>query len=609
MPGLFGIAGPSQPGTLQSSFDRILPAATGNLFRERLTDPLEQWAIGRTHLGALQPDAQLHTSEPVQVLLHGDLYNARQLSTQFQLPTTPANATACVRASYRRLDLDTAGQLEGAYCAAIVDTEKRRVLLMSDAVGSYPIYWTIADGLLVFGSELRAVLRHPAVKRRLDPGAVADYVTFGYPFGSKTLAEGVQMLPAGSTLVFEWETGRVEVRRYLDVADAFQPWEGNKSDYTEAVTEAFQGAVRRALDGDHAFGLSLSGGLDSRAILSAVNGHGGSLASYTLGVHGCADEVIARRLADIAGTRHTFFPLDQHYLQNFLPNLREMVVLTDGMYLSHGLTEMLALNFLRAADFKVLLRGHGGELAKASLAWPLHTDDAIHGFTSTDQLIPYLLSRGNYISGSVQPSALFTEAWAPQIEGAARRSLVGAVAGVPLAPADLCSYLYLTEIHRRFTLASLELFRHAVEIRLPFIDLAFLHVLFRGRARWRDDTTLHRAITAAGNQKLLKVRNSNTGAPGDAGPLLEKALDKANTLFKRLNVRGYRHYHNFQAWMREQLLSSVETVLLSQQSLGRGVLRESGLRRLLDDTRHRRTDHSYLLQVLLLVELWQQENL
>ena len=78
-------------------------------------------------------------------------------------------------------------------------------------------------------------------------------------------------------------------------------------------------------------GLSLSGGLDSRAILSAVDGHAPSLATYTLGIKGCADEVIAAKLAQLTGTQHRFFELDDKYLKDFLPNLTRLVSLTDGM--------------------------------------------------------------------------------------------------------------------------------------------------------------------------------------------------------------------------------------------------------------------------------------
>src|SRR5262249_27131424 len=152
-----------------------------------------------------------------------------------------------------------------------------------------------------------------------------------------------------------------------------------------------------------------------------------------------------------------------------------------------------------------------------SLAWPLHTDEQVFGFTSSQQLVPYLLRRVNYISPQLSEEDIFTDEWASRVKGGARVSLEEALTGVSLAPADLCSYLYLMEQHRRYTTASLELFRQVVEVRLPFIDSALLRVLLRGRARWRDDTRLHRALTRAGSPRLLTVRNSNTGAPGNAG--------------------------------------------------------------------------------------------
>jgi len=610
VPGLFGITASNRAGTLQAAFSGVFTPATGTFQSESLIDPQGQWAMGRTHLGVLQPSPQLQPSEKVQVLFHGDLHNAAHIAARLQMPDAGARRdSALVRALYRRFGLDFAKHLEGAYCAAIVDSSQHRVVLLSDAVGSYPLYWATVDGALIFGSELRAVLRYTGIRRELDPRAVADYIAFGFPFGTKTLAAGVALLPAGSTLVYDWTAHTVSIRQTSDMAAAFQPWEGTESDYTDAVVDAFGRSVGRSLAGDHPFGLSLSGGLDSRAILSAVNGARGTLATYTLGVKGCADEVIAERLSGIAGTRHSFFELDNKYLRDFLPNLERMVSLTDGMYLSHGLTEMLALHFLSSADFSVLVRGHGGELAKAKLAWPLHTDEKVYTFGSSQELIPYLLQRVNYISPGLQPQNLFTDRWAAQIAGGAQASMEEALTDVPLVPADLCSYLYLMEQHRRYTTASLELFRQVVEIRLPFIDSAFMHVLLRGRSRWRDDTRLHRALTSAGSPKLLRVRNSNTGAPGNAGPLLEFGFDKMNTLLKRFNVPGYRHYHNFQAWMQQQLFASVETVLLSPESLDRGILRESRLRQMVDDTRTGRADHSYLLQVLLILELWQRENL
>jgi asparagine synthase (glutamine-hydrolysing) len=593
MPGLFGVVNVRRGSQAAAAFAPIFdPAARG--FESESLAGIDGWAIGRTHLGVLQPDAQLRDGDSVHVLVHGDVHGP---------------SAASIADSYRESGPAFAEHLEGAFCAAILDTTGRRTLLASDVLGSYPLYWTVADGTLIFSSELRALLRHPDVRRELDAGAVADYLAFGFPLGTKTLAASVTLVPPGCVVVFDWDSGAVTIHHTADIAAAFTPWDGTRESYGDALSETFRAAVDRALSGPHAFGISLSGGLDSRAILSTLNGHADAVGTYTLGVRGCADQVIAERLARLAGTRHTFFEFDDRYLREFVPNLRRMVSLTDGMYLSHGLTEILALDFIATTPFSVLLRGHGGELAKTDLAWPLHTDDRVRTLTSRAQLAAYLLRRVNYISAHLKVRDLFTDEWADRIDGRAAQSLEEATAGVALAPADLCSYLYLKEQHRRFTVSSLELFRQAVEVRLPFVDRAFLDVLFRGKPEWRAGTDIHRALTAAGKAAMLRVRNSNTGAPADAGPRLEFALDKVNSLFKRIGVPGYRHYHNFAGWMREQLLSSVETVLLCRESLDRGILRESGLRRLLDDTRAGRADHSYLIQVLLILELWQQENL
>src|SRR5439155_19369434 len=174
-------------------------------------------------------------------------------------------------------------------------------------LASYPIYWALSGDGLVFGGSLAAVLRYPGVPKALDPGTVADYVTFGHPLGTKTLAANVSLVPPGATLVFDWDAGAPVTTRYTNIADSFQPWTGARQEYLEALVDAFRRSIARAMSGTSPIGLSLSGGLDSRAILSAVNGRTDTLETYTLGVKGCADEVIAEGLSAIAHTHHTFF--------------------------------------------------------------------------------------------------------------------------------------------------------------------------------------------------------------------------------------------------------------------------------------------------------------
>jgi asparagine synthase (glutamine-hydrolysing) len=609
-PGVYGVVGRDGQPSVPTVFDRIMRRCSGPLETEALVDPQGEYAIGRCHLGVLQPSPQLQDGAAVQVLFHGDLHNTDEVRRRIDPgdPRKAGSTSALVGALYEQLGPAFVSELDGAFALAVVDARRRRLVLATDAIGSYPLYWASTTDGLVFGSNVGALLAHPGVRNALNPAAVADFVTFGFPLATRTLSSAVSMVAAGSVLTYDWADDTRSLVRHADFVEWFEPWTGSHTDYLDALVDAFRRSVDRAMSPSGAVGLALSGGLDSRAILSAVNGHGAAVQTYTLGVKACADQVIADRLSKIARTNHTFFELDDRYLQEFLPNLRRLVDLTDGMYVSHGLTEMLALEFLSKPRFSILLRGHGGELAKTSLAWPFHTDERIAACRSTSEFVRYLLNRTSYIGSSVDVGSIFTDPWSVQVRDAAVESVTRALERVALAPVDLCSYLYLAEHHRRVTVSSLAVFRTAVDVRLPFVDATFLRVLFRGQPGWRSDTTIHRALTSAGNDDLLRVRNSNTGAPAGAGRLTELLLDKVNSAFKRLNVPGYRHYHNFQAWMRDQLLATVESVLLSRTSLDRGMLQERGIRRLVDDTRSGRVDHSYFLQTLLILELWQQQH-
>jgi asparagine synthase (glutamine-hydrolysing) len=613
MPGLLGIVETTPSRHLEAMFERMIAPMQrgGRLVNETCIAVDRQWALGRVHLGILQRAPQCAQGEPVQVLFHGDLFNEAELRKQLALETPlPPDETsaAVIKALYQSHGKDFAAQLRGSFCAVILDERQKQIVLINDYLGSYPLYWYRGPKQFVFAGELKAISRYPGATFRMNPAAAADYLNFGFLFGNKTLASNVQLLPPSSTLTYFWEDGKCNLESYASIKEAFQPWQGSQAHYMEELCQSFNRAVTRCVSGDNKYLVSLSGGLDSRAILSAIDHNEPSIVTYTLGVRGCADEVIAKELSEIAKAPNQFLAMDNRYLVDGVNNIRHMVTLTDGMYLTHGLTEMLALGFLEQSDFSVLLRGHGGELAKASLAWPLHTDERIYEMQSKEEFVSYMLDRVNYISRGVSLHELFTDEWWSEMKDQARQALEESIADVSLSPPDLCSYLYLTEHHRRFTIASLELFRNYIEVRMPFVDEDFLRVLFRSPFQWRDKTDIHRAIIGINAPALMKVRNSNTGAPGDAGPFVEKLYDKMNSLFKRLNIYGYRHYHSFESWMKQRLRESVERVLLHPTSLARGILREAGVRRLIDETKRGLADHGYLLQMLLILEIWQQEN-
>jgi asparagine synthase (glutamine-hydrolysing) len=614
LPGLLGIVNGIKTPDVGPAFAPMRRSMErgGRLVSETAIGSDRRWALGRVHLGVLQPQAQLSSADKVHVLFHGDLFKRTDVITLLeQLGERPASETppALIRALYRRFGSALGSRIDGSFCAAIFDEEARRLLLFTDKLGSYPLYWFNTPSGFAFASELRALVRiHP--QPALNPRAVNDILHLSFPVGDKTLAADTHLLPPASTLTYDADTGKVAIERYASWAKSFRPGGIEKAEYFDALGRAFDVSIDRSVEGSHRYGLSLSGGMDTRVLLSGLDRQHLKLSTFTLGGKGCADEVIGYQLARMANSDHRFIALEESYLADLLPRIERMVSLTDGMYTSDGFTEMLALRAFEESHFSVLLRGHAGELAKASTAYPVHTDAQIYAMKSAGELVPYLLDRLETINHGSSATGLFSDGWreAHEKEGV-RRSLEQCIDGLDLSPPDLCTYLYLTEYHRRVTVPSLEIFRNVVEVRLPLADPDFVECVFQGPASWRSGTEIHQSLVRRNKPEYLRIRNPNTGAPAGAGPMQEFVLDKLNSVLRRLNVYGYRHYHSFDGWMRKAFLDLVQQVLLTPVAMDRGVVREGPLRRIVDEARGGARTHDHVLQVLILVELWQRENI
>jgi asparagine synthase (glutamine-hydrolysing) len=159
-------------------------------------------------------------------------------------------------------------RFNGMFAFAIWDSRDRSLTLASDPFGEKPLfYW--ADGRrLVFASDIRALLEHPAVPSTADEGTIAGFLARGGPRGepARTFFAAVKRLPAAHVL--HWRDGRTRLTRYWRPAAVEVP-----RDYPAAVAryrELLADSVRLRLRSDVPVGTSLSGGLDSSAIVALL---------------------------------------------------------------------------------------------------------------------------------------------------------------------------------------------------------------------------------------------------------------------------------------------------------------------------------------------------
>ena len=219
---------------------------------------------------------------------------------------------------------DLVHRLEGMFAFAIWDESRRRLLLARDRLGVKPLYYTVADGRLLFASEIKALLEHPDVPRDVDEESLYHYLTFLTTPAPKTLFRGISKLPPGHLLTCD-ERGRVEVRRYWD-AIVEPPAEPLSEEETIArVRELLSEAIEKRMMSDVPFGVFLSGGVDSSANVALMSRLTNMpVRTFTVGFEGAPqyNELDhARRVAKQFGADYHEVIINHEDAISFLPDM------------------------------------------------------------------------------------------------------------------------------------------------------------------------------------------------------------------------------------------------------------------------------------------------
>jgi asparagine synthase (glutamine-hydrolysing) len=163
-------------------------------------------------------------------------------------------------------------RFNGMFAFALWDRNSQTLFMARDRLGVKPLYYTeLADGELVFGSELKALLRHPLVGRDVDPQAVEEYFCFGYVPDPKTIFKGVKKLAPGHYLIARRAQQPPTVHRYWDVPSHLAGSSTLTGESCEReLRDRLKEAVRLRLVAEVPLGSFLSGGIDSSAVVAMM---------------------------------------------------------------------------------------------------------------------------------------------------------------------------------------------------------------------------------------------------------------------------------------------------------------------------------------------------
>ena len=259
-----------------------------------------------------------------------------------------------------------AKRLVGMFALAWWDGRTRTLWLLRDRIGKKPLYYGCFGGVVLFGSQLKALMAHPACERVIDRGALLSYLRFGYfPSGCSVLT-GIRQLQPGTALAIPADgphAGEATEYVYWDPLDAAAAPRArpNGHDWTGELDHLLSDAVRRRMVADVPLGAFLSGGIDSSTIVALMQKQSTRpVKTFAIGFDEPRynEAPYAKAIAEHLGTEHTELYVSPQAALDLIPSLTEWF---DEPFADASQIPTLLVAKLARSEVTVALSGDGGD--------------------------------------------------------------------------------------------------------------------------------------------------------------------------------------------------------------------------------------------------------
>lgn len=409
---------------------------------------------------------------------NGELYNYLELRAELQAQGArfqSSSDTEVVLEALARWGKDALMRFNGIFALALWDERERRLTLARDRFGVKPLYFAQTKNAFVFGSEVKALLAHPALSAKLDLAGLREYLTFQNFFGERTLFAGISMAPPGTWIDID-AAGRVRSECYWRIR--FEESDDNRSEaeLEEELRYLFRQAVTRQLIADVDVGSYLSGGMDSGSVASVAAANMPHLRTFTCGFDISSASGLelyfderrdAERMSALMRSEHYEMVLKAGDMERIMPRLvRHIEEPRVGQSYPNFFIAGLTSKFVRVG-----LSGTGGDELFAGYPWryaeaydpdPVRCRENL--FAYWQRILPY-----------DQHRAIFAPIWG-EVRDADPRALFDAMCELPKAatPNEILNGVLTFEartfLHGLLVMEDKVSMAHGLEVRVPFLD-------------------------------------------------------------------------------------------------------------------------------------------
>jgi len=558
--------------------------------------------------------------ENVWIVYNGELYNHRDLRKDLEARghryRTKSDTETIVHL-FEEYGRDSVKYLRGMYAFAIWDRRKRELFIARDRLGIKPLYYWYDGKILLFGSEIKAILAHPEVNAEFNRGTLAEYLAFGYIPEAETMYAGIKKLLPGHTLELG-ESGELKITQYWDLTvqadDGSQP----RQHYVDRYRGLLEECVSSHLMSDVPLGVFLSGGLDSSAVAALTTKiRREPIETFAVGYgeEAFSELPFARMVAKHIGSKHHEVRLSR---EEFFQTLPRLIWHEDEPIVWPSSVSLYFVARLARERVTVVLTGEGSDETLAGYtryAWTLKNSRMDQAYR---MLVPEfgrtLVRRGIYagpLSGAMHrklehtflvrdgaswPSFYFDNFYSA-FSGAEQEGLLTAEAKAMCGDAYAGSMNYWNGssgdmLHR---MLYTDIKTYLVELLMKQ-DQMSMAASIESRVPFLDHELVE--FTAS-----IPARYETKGLAGKF--ILKSAVED----FLPREV-AYRQKMGFPTpwayWLAGPQLDQLEQLLLAPRTRERGYFHSEGVQRLFAEHRAGSRDHGNRIWRLLNLELWER---
>lgn len=308
------------------------------------------------------------------MVFNGEIYNHRDLRSELlradpSLDFRGRSDTEELLAAIEAWGLEaTLGRLNGMFAFALYDRSRRLLHLARDRLGEKPLYFGRIGMALVFGSELKAIRRHPEWRGVLDPVALRGYFRYGYVTGERSIYKGIEKVGPGElvSICIDARDGALTRWRYWSVVDVIRNRLASRipcseSDATDHLEDLLEDAVAIRMEADVPLGAFLSGGVDSTTVVALMQRRASTPVktfSIGFGEERFNEAESARAVARYLGTQHCELYVTPRQALEAIPKLS---LVYDEPFADASQIPTILVAQLARDSVTVALSGDGGD--------------------------------------------------------------------------------------------------------------------------------------------------------------------------------------------------------------------------------------------------------